>query len=501
MKIKLPYLFISLILSSVINLTLTANKDGSELDIIASKTAVISNSITQQSTHVASNILEDVNIPKEGLKQEFISPSKVSIWSKIANFSKYLQTALRTSESNSFRLFLVFFLGLLMSLTPCIYPMIPITAGILQAQGSSSIGRSFLLAFIYTLGTSTTFATFGLVAALTGQLFGQLLVNPIFMLIIISILVYLGLSMFGLYDMYVPKFMEQTNYHQKKGSLFSVFIFGAISGSIASPCLSPGLALLLSIVATLGNNLLGFLMLFIFGLGLSMPLLIVGTFSNSINMIPQNGPWMVEIKKLFGFMLLAMCVYLLSNILPASMIQFIVTGFILGSGIYYLQNISKYESKFWRYLKISLGCLLMIIAVLYSWQIIQTTYLKTNNQDTNHQNWLTDYEAAVKIAYSKNQKLIIDFGADWCSICKAIDKHVLNDKQVKPILQKFILLKVDATDQDSEPYVTLKNKYQILGVPTILVIDPNNQSLLKRWGSELYDLPKAEFIHELNLLI
>ena len=109
MKIKLPYLFISLILSSVINLTLTANKDGSELDIIASKTAVISNSITQQSTHVASNILEDVNIPKEGLKQEFISPSKVSIWSKIANFSKYLQTALRTSESNSFRLFLVFF--------------------------------------------------------------------------------------------------------------------------------------------------------------------------------------------------------------------------------------------------------------------------------------------------------------------------------------------------------------------------------------------------------
>ena len=200
-------------------------------------------------------------------------------------------------------------------------------------------------------------------------------------------------------------------------------------------------------------------------------------------------------------MLLAMCVYLLSNILPASMIQLIVTGFILGSGIYYLQNISKYDSKFWRYLKISLGCLLIIIAVLYSWQIIQTTYLKTNNQDTNHQIWLTDYEAAVKIAYSKNQKLIIDFGADWCSICKAIDKHVLNDTQVKPILQKFILLKVDATDQDSEPYVTLKNKYQILGVPTILVIDPNNQALLKRWGCELYDLPKAEFIHELNLLI
>ena len=307
MKIKLSYLFVCLILTSVTTQTsysINASQDSESSPTVS--TELVSNNIIDSNTKLAqdnkSNKIESNN-----------SENKANIWAKVTSLSKYLQKALRTSESHIFRLFLVFFLGLLMSLTPCIYPMIPITAGILQAQGSSSIGRSFLLAFIYTLGTSTTFATFGLVAALTGHLFGQLLVNPIFMLIIISILVYLGLSMFGLYDMYVPKFMEQTNYHQKKGSLFSVFIFGAISGSIASPCLSPGLALLLSIVATLGNNVLGFLMLFIFGLGLSMPLLIVGTFSNSINMIPQNGPWMVEIKKLFGFMLLAMCVYLLSN--------------------------------------------------------------------------------------------------------------------------------------------------------------------------------------------
>ncbi len=422
--------------------------------------------------------------------------AKTTTWEKITKFSQKIQTALRTSESITLRL--VFLLGLLMSLTPCIYPMIPITAGILQAQGSSSIGRSFVLAFIYTLGISTTFAVFGLIAALTGHLFGQLLVNPIFILLIIIILAYLGLSMFGLYDMYVPKFMAQeTNFTQKKGSLLSVFIFGAISGSMASPCLSPGLALLLSIVATLGNNLLGFIMLFMFGLGLSVPLLIVGTFSNSINMIPKSGTWMVEIKKIFGFMLLGMCIYLLSNILPEHVNAWIIALFVFGSGVYYLQNASKYDGKTWYYLKNILGVLLIVISILMCMQAIYKTYF--NEPATCHaSNWLTNYEAALKQAYANNQKLLIDCGAEWCSICKAIDKQVFNDPIIKAKLCDLVLLKVDATDQDSEPYVTLKAKYKIMGVPAILLIDPADNSLVKRWGSELYDLPKNEFINQLN---
>lgn len=421
-----------------------------------------------------------------------------SIWEKIAKFSKKIQTALRTSESNTFRLILVFLLGLLMSLTPCIYPMIPITAGILQAQGSSSIGRSFVLAFTYTLGISTTFALFGLIAALTGHLFGQLLVNPIFIIIIIGILAYLALSMFDLYDMYVPKFMSQeNNYTQKKGSLLSVFIFGVISGSMASPCLSPGLALLLSIVATLGNNFLGFIMLFMFGLGLSVPLLVVGTFSNSINMIPKSGLWMIEVKKIFGFMLLGMCVYLLSNILSEHVIAWIIALFIFGAGVYYLQNASKYDGKNWYYLKNILGILLIVLSLLMSMQAVYKTYFN-ETKICHDSNWLTNYEAALKQAYANNQNLLIDCGADWCSICKAIDKKILNDPVIKAKLCDLVLLKVDATNQDSEPYVTLKAKYNIMGVPAILLINPTDNSLIKKWGSEIYDLPKNEFVEQLN---
>jgi thiol:disulfide interchange protein len=451
------------------------------------------NQVVNQETNQNNNKNKITLEPNQNLK--------ASLWLKVANFSKYLQNALRTSDSISLRLILVFFLGLLMSLTPCIYPMIPITAGILQAQGSSSLGRSFVLAFTYTLGTSTTFACFGLIAALTGHLFGQLLVNPIFIILIVALLGYLGLSMFGLYDMYVPKFMEQNNsFNQKQSSLFSIFIFGAISGSMASPCLSPGLALLLSIVATLGNHALGFLMLFIFGLGLSVPLLIIGTFSNSINMIPQSGTWMVEIKKIFGFMLLGMCIYLLSNILPINIIYWLTNAFVFGSGVYYLQNISKFDDQAWYYLKQILGVILIALSVLLSWQTVQNQYFKQLNLNNESQanNWLTDYEAALKIGYAQNKKLLIDCGADWCSICKAIDRKIFGNPSVQQALTNFVLLKVNATDQNSEPYATLKNKYQILGVPTILIINPNNHELIKRWGSDLYDLSHADFIEQLN---
>lgn len=417
-------------------------------------------------------------------------------WDSIAKFSTWLQASLRTSNSLALRLILVFLLGLLMSLTPCIYPMIPITAGILQAQGSSSLKRSFLLAFIYTLGTSTTFAIFGLIAALTHHLFGQLLVNPIFILAIVALLGYLGLSMFGIYDMYVPKFMAQTHYTQKKGSLLSVFLFGVVSGSMASPCLSPGLALLLSIVATLGSKFLGFIMLFMFGLGLSVPLLIVGTFSNSINRLPQSGTWMVEVKKLFGFMLLGMCVYLLSNIVSPLVTAWIIAAFVFGSGVYYLQNASRQEGNIWYLIKNFLGSVLIILAVVMSVQTLYKTYFAAHLVCENS-TWQTDYNLAFQKAQEQNQNLLIDCGADWCSICKSIDKYVFEDHAIKAAMCNLVAVKVNATDQYSEPYQTLKMQYGIKGVPAILLINPHTGELLARWGSDLYDLPKAEFVSQL----
>lgn len=452
--------------------------------------------LTPKSIDTNKLITTNDNDPKINPSQPELK-SQSNWWNSIAKFSGWIQTSLRTSSSLFLRLILVFLLGLLMSLTPCIYPMLPITAGILQSQASNSLGRSFLLAFTYTLGTSTTFAIFGLIAALTHHLFGQLLVNPIFIIVIIAILTYLALSMFGLYEMYVPKFMSQNNYTQKKGSLLSVFLFGVISGSMASPCLSPGLALLLSIVATLGSKFLGFILLFAFGLGLSMPLLIIGTFANSINRFPKSGMWMMEIKKLFGFMLLAMCIYLLNNIVSQYAISWIIMLFIFGSGVYYLQNASRQDGYAWYLIKNFVGSSLIILAIIMGIQNIYKTYFAEILICENN-TWQKDYPVALKKAQDQNKPLLIDCGADWCSICHSIDKYVFEDPVVKSALCNVVAVKVNATDQYSEPYQTLKTEYAIKGVPAILLINPHTGELLNRWGSDLYDLPKNEFIEQLK---
>ncbi len=422
--------------------------------------------------------------------------TRPSCLSPKTSLSQFLQAKLTNSSSLTLRLALIYLMGILMSLTPCIYPMLPITAGVLQAQGSNSMARSFILSLSYSLGTATTFATFGLIAASTGHLFGQLLINPWFILLIVTILSYLGGSMFGWYEIYIPNFMQNSTVNHKRGSLASAFVMGVISGSIASPCLSPGLALLLTIVATLGNQFLGFLMLFVFGLGLSLPLLIIGTFSSSINILPQSGQWMVEIKKIFGWMLFGMGLYFLNNILPALAIKGLQVGLILGAGIYYLQNISSDDSKLWRWAKNIIGLTLITISIVTGTKTIYLNYFAQAPQACSA--WMNDYDQALELAKQQKQLLLIDCGADWCSICHAIDRQIFENPQVKAAICRFVQLKVDATNQNNPTYMLLKEKYQIMGVPTILVVDPQTGILINRFGSELYELPIEQFISMLE---
>src|SRR5271156_4923609 len=237
--------------------------------------------------------------------QKAHSPHHQTSSSWFSRISAYLEK----NRSLSFTLVLVFFLGLLMSLTPCIYPMIPITVGILQSQGTSSIMRNFLLACAYTCGIATTFACFGLLAAYTGQLFGALMYNPFVILLFCALLIYLGFSMLGFYEFYMPSWLQPKGNIGRGGSYIAAFTFGAISGTVASPCISPGLVLLLSIVSHMQNVFLGFILLFIFGIGLSIPLLIIGTFSNALAHMPRAGMWMVRIKQLMGVVLLLTALY------------------------------------------------------------------------------------------------------------------------------------------------------------------------------------------------
>ena len=419
--------------------------------------------------------------------------SESSSWQE---FSQHLKERITSTESWTLRLILALLLGILLSLTPCIYPMIPITVGILQTQGTPSILRNFLLSLCYALGLGTTFSLMGLLAASSGQAFGHLLGNPIFVLCIVVLLCYFAFSLFGFYNLYIPRFMQNKGSYSKSGSAFSIFMFGMASGTFASPCLSPGLALILSLVAAMANKIAGLLLLFCFGLGLSVPLIIIGTFSSSITMLPRAGMWMIEVQKFFGFMLLGMCFYYLSAITPPAIILSLLTIFFLIIAVYYLKK--KTESHFWKLIKNCTAFLCIISAAFIAIQAIHET-VYSDQEVTVSLPWQTSYEEAVATAETSHKKILIDFSTPYCSICSAITKTVLQDKEISKVLTDlYVLLAVDASDSNQEPYKTLRNRYDIQGVPTIIIIEPTSGKELKRWMSELYSTKHNEVIADLK---
>lgn len=411
----------------------------------------------------------------------------------LKEWAKKVQNTLTETDSWTMRFLFAFFLGLLMSLTPCIYPMVPITVGILQSQGSSSLLRNFLLSLAYTLGLATTFATLGFVAATSGSAFGHLMGNPIFVIAIVLVLAYFAFSLFGFYPLYIPRFMQQKQSFSNKGSFLSIFLFGLASGSVASPCLSPGLALILTMVASMANKTLGFILLFIFGVGVSFPLLIIGTFSSSLSVLPRAGMWMLEIQKIFGFMLLGMCLYYLSSILPIVMVHALLTLFMIVIAGYYYYNISPMDSFAWRSLKTLIAIVAGGLALFCGTQTLQEHYYKKSVEHAT--SWYTDYDQAVIDAQKEHKKIMLDFWAPYCSVCKLITKNVLQAPAVHRVLdQKYIVVSVNGNDANSEPYKTLQARYNVQGFPDIIVIDPYNQEIIHRFKSELLDMDHAEFI-------
>jgi thiol:disulfide interchange protein DsbD len=412
------------------------------------------------------------------------------------NFADSLSLRIKNSSSLWLQILLVFLLGILFSLTPCIYPMIPITVGILQASGSTSLLRNFAISLTYVTGIATTFAGLGLLAAGTGQVFGAFMSNPLVILMLVALLIYFALSMLGLYEMYIPKSLQQNKTTVQNGSLFSIFIFGLVSGSVASPCLSPGLVLLLSIVTSLSSAFLGFSLLFAFGLGLGLPLLIIGTFSSSINMLPRAGMWMVEVKKLTGLLLLGMCFYFLKAIVPLAYLLPAFALFLLLIGVALFYDAHKTMSVTWKWIKNGAGIICIassVVVAAYTYKTI--TACPTLEEDASL--WLFDYAQAHATAVREQKLLFVDIGAPFCSMCTAIDKTVLRNVCVLEALSKVVAVKVDGSKTDDTHIANLIKEYSVLGFPTFLLIDPTTGALLRQWGSELYDKPYNQFITEL----
>jgi len=418
------------------------------------------------------------------------------------NISNKISALLTADQAWYTQLLLVLLLGILMSLTPCIYPMIPITVSLLGVSPGNSLFRNFLLALAYAMGLATTFACLGLSAVFFGMRCGSILCNPWIVGGMVAFLFYCGGSMFGWYELHIPRWLMPQQRETKRGSHLSAFLFGSISGLIASPCMSPGLALILSMVAGIGDIFRGFALLFVFGIGSAAPLLLVGTFSGSLQLLPRSGMWMQEVKKFFGLMLFLVAFYYLQFVMPLSLVLGSAALFLIIAGIAYSTNnlrartmIGKIFITMISFLLITGGLYVAYRAFVTGKKIFETPAAQLPSS------WLSSYQEARTLAQEQGKLLLVDFRADWCSVCVMIEKKVLHDAALELALKKIIAVRLDGTTADNKVYEQLTQQFKVYGIPALLLIDPTDEKVLQRWGGELLEKGAQQFSDELEMLI
>lgn len=409
----------------------------------------------------------------------------------LTGWSSYLSHLLTNTDSIGIQCGITFFLGILLSLTPCVYPMIPVTIGILHNQSSNNILHNFFRAMAYGAGLATMFAALGLAAAFTGQLFGSTLNNPLIIIIMSALMFYLGLSMMDIMPFNLPQWLQPTM-SSPRGSLLSCFGLGAMSGTVASPCISPGLIGLLSIVSASGKPLFGFMLLFIFGIGLSLPLIIIGTFSHAVSFLPRSGQWMVEIKKLFGVLIMGMGLYYIHYIIagvPFLILSTIISVFLASR---YIQQAYRTHTTIWKLFYSIVAAALVAFPVYYGYMRYAH---HTHNEITPR--WCRDYLHACKKATKHNKLIFIDINTPFCTICKKIEHEIINTPEVCLALNDCVSVMIDASDTSIQEHQHLREEHNIKGVPALLLIDAHTHKLLKQWGPEVYEKTPKEFAHDI----
>ncbi len=238
-------------------------------------------------------------------------------------------------------------------------------------------------------------------------------------------------------------------------------------------------------------------MLFTFGIGLSIPLLIIGTFSSSLSLLPQAGMWMVEIKKMFGLLLLAMCFYFLDFIMPLYLVLWLAVATTILLAPFYLRAARRSTKNSYKIINYGIYALLLAAAVGVGSRAYKATWQPTE-MNTHNTPWLVDYTIALEQAQRDNTYLFVDITAPYCSICSAIEQKLFTDNKVSEVLQQLVPVQIDSSDTTHTVHTDVLKKFDVFGVPTFLLIDPKEETIVKRWGGELYDTSTDEFIAELT---
>ena len=341
--------------------------------------------------------------------------------------------------------------GLALNLTPCVYPVIPLTVGYFGRQSTGSRGRLFGLAGLYVLGMATMYSILGVVAALSGRLFGSLLQNPWVLTAIAAALVAMALSMFGIWEMRMPTTLM--NRAGARAGAAGAFGMGLFVGIVAAPCIGGFIVGLLAFVAARQDAFLGFLFFFTLSLGLGLPYLFLAAYSGRLSRLPRAGEWMEGVKKIFGWILLAMAAYFLRSVLPQPFGKWLLPAVLIVGAVAILAT--RLGLK-WP-VRAGAAAVLVGIAIFFV------------------PRELKGWQPYAPGGIGTGRPAIIDFSADWCLPCLELERKTFADPRVAEALARRSLFKADLTKIASPESIALSEKFGILGVPTIVFLDASGK--------------------------
>jgi len=416
------------------------------------------------------------------------------------------QNQLAESLSQSKYAMLWFFvLGIGLAFTPCVLPMLPLLSAIVIGGRKEETGnwRALALSFVYVQGMALTYTLLGLVVVLIGLPFQIALQSPYVLIGLSVVFVLLALSMFGVFTLQLPSSLQtkltQFSQQQKSGAFFGVFVMGAIAGLVASPCTSAPLSGALLYVAQSGDFVIGALTLYLLALGMGLPLILITVFGNKI--LPKSGAWMENVKTAFGFVMLALPIFLISRIIPSMWEPRLWA--LLGVSFFIWLATQMRSNGIGLFFRIVFFVAAMVSAQPlqhWVWQDNTTTSQAANAQSAVKNSLvfqqISNYdELQAVLKQHPNKMAMLDLYADWCVACKEFEHKTFADPQVQSALSDVLLLRVDMTN-NSESNRTLMKALAVTGLPTIIFFNQQGEEIQAQRITGF--LPAEAFMATLN---